>query len=237
MKGAGLARSTRKGRGLFISFEGVEGSGKSTQLSRLAERLRSQGWTVLETREPGGTTVAEQIRDVLLSRGNERLTALTETFLVMAARCQHVAEVIRPALAAGAIVICDRFADSTLAYQGYGRGIPIPSLRRLNELATAGLQPDLTILFDVPVAVGLLRRRAHREVNRLDMESSAFHERVRAGFLRLARSNAKRVKVIAGDESPAVVSDMVYELIQKRLRRPPTGRRRRRSGPGSVVRS
>lgn len=237
MKGAGLTRSTRKGRGLFISFEGVEGSGKSTQLSRSAERLRSQGWRVLETREPGGTPVAEQIRDVLLSRGNERLTALTETFLVMAARCQHVAEVIRPALAAGAIVICDRFADSTLAYQGYGRGIPLPSLRRLNQLATAGLQPDLTILFDVPVAVGLLRRRTHREVNRLDLESTAFHERVRAGFLQLARSNASRIKVIGGDDSPAAVADMVYELIQKRLRRPTRGKQRRRSGRGSARRT
>ncbi len=219
MKGARLRQSTGRSRGRFITFEGVEGSGKTSQISRSAERLRDLGWPVIETREPGGTSVAEQIRDVMLNRGNEQLTPLTEAFLVMAARAQHVEEVIRPALAAGVVVLCDRFADSTLAYQGYGRGLALPSLRRLNRLATAGLEPDMTIVFDVPVTVGLQRRRAHREVNRLDMESVAFHERVRKGFLQLARAEPRRMKVVNSGVSQARVSNLVLELIEQILQR------------------
>jgi dTMP kinase len=222
MKAAGLVRSVRESRGRFITFEGVEGSGKTTQLSRSAERLREAGWIVLETREPGGTFIGEQIRDVMLSRGNDQLTGLTEAFLVMAARSQHIDEVVRPALAAGVVVLCDRFADSTLAYQGYGRGLDIASLRRLNRLATANLQPDMTLVFDVPVAVGLKRRRAHREVNRLDMESMAFYERVRKGFLHLARQEPRRMKVIKAGASVERISDTALEFIGALLRRPAT---------------
>jgi dTMP kinase len=236
MKGAGLRQSTGRSRGRFITFEGVEGSGKTSQISRSAERLRDLGWPVIQTREPGGTSIAEQIRDVMLNRGNEQLTPLAEAFLVMAARAQHVEEVIRPALAAGVVVLCDRFADSTLAYQGYGRGLDLPSLRRLNRLATAGLQPDMTIVFDVPVALGLQRRRAHREVNRLDMESVAFHERVRKGFLQLARRDPRRVKVVNSGVSQARVSNLVLELIEQVLQRPAPAPRRdmNRSGRSQV---
>jgi dTMP kinase len=226
MKGAGLTKFARRSRGRFITFEGVEGSGKTTQISRSAERLRNLGWTVLETREPGGTSVAEQIRDVMLNRGNKQLTPLTETFLVMAARSQHVEEVVRPALIAGVVVLCDRFVDSTLAYQGYGRGLNIPSLRRLNRLATAGLEPDMTIVFDVPVTTGLQRRRAHREINRLDMESVTFHERVRKGFLQLARQEHRRMRVVDSGVPQEQVSDIVLDLIAHLLQRQAPAHRR-----------
>ena len=218
MKGAGLTESVRRPKGRFITFEGVEGSGKTTQISTSAERLRRLGWTVLETREPGGTSVGEQIRDVMLNQGNQQLTALTEVFLVMAARAQHVEEVVRPALAGGAVVLCDRFVDSTLAYQGYGRGLDIRALRRLNRLATAGLTPDMTLVFDVPVTVGLQRRRAHREVNRLDMESIAFHERVRKGFLQLVREEPRRMKIVKAGGRQEEISDAVADLIEPLLR-------------------
>ena len=230
MKGAGLTESVRRPKGRLITFEGVEGSGKTTQISTSAERLRRLGWTVLETREPGSTSVGEQIRDVMLNRGNEQLTALTEAFLVMAARAQHVEEVVRPALASGAVVLCDRFADSTLAYQGYGRGLDLQALRRLNRLATTGLTPDMTIVFDVPVTVGLQRRRAHREVNRLDMESIAFHERVRRGFLQLARQEPRRMKIVKAGGTQEQISDTVAALIEPLLRPPgPAHRRPHRS--------
>ena len=218
MKGAGLTESVRRPKGRFITFEGVEGSGKTTQISASAERLRRLGWTVLETREPGGTSVGEQIRDVMLNRGNQQLTALTEAFLVMAARAQHIEEVVRPALASGAVVLCDRFVDSTLAYQGYGRGLDIQALRRLNRLATAGLTPDMTLVFDVPVTIGLQRRRAHREVNRLDMESIAFHERVRKGFLQLVREEPRRMKIVKAGGTQEEISDAVADLIEPLLR-------------------
>lgn len=168
----------------------------------------------------------------MLNRANEQLTALTEVFLVMAARSQHVEEVLRPALAAGVVVLCDRFADSTLAYQGYGRGLNVPTLRRLNRLATAGLEPDMTIVFDLPAAIGLQRRRAHREVNRMDMESSTFHERVRKGFLHLARQEPRRVKVIDSGGPPDEISDTVLDLIKHALKRPASSHRT----PGTATR-
>jgi dTMP kinase len=172
---------------------------------------------VLVTREPGGTAVGEQIRAVLLNRGNERLTALTEAFLVMAARTQHVEEVVRPALAAGALVLCDRFADSTLAYQGYARGLDSRMLRRFNRLATADLTPDMTIVFDIPTAIGLRRRRAQHDVNRLDMESMSFHERVRKGFLQLAKQEPRRIKIIKSTGTQEQISDAVADLIEPLL--------------------
>ena len=225
-EGCILTRSGRHRTGRFITFEGVEGSGKSTQISTLAERLRGAGWTVLVTREPGGTTAGEQIRDVMLNRGNERLTALAETFLVMAARAQHVEEVVRPALAAGTLILCDRFADSTLAYQGYARGLDRQVLRRLNRLATAGITPDMTIVFDIPAAIGLRRRRAQRDINRLDMESMRFHERVRKGFQQLAKQEPRRIKIVKSTGTREQISDIVADLIEPLLERPVRADRR-----------
>jgi dTMP kinase len=233
-EGCILTRSVRHRTGRFVTFEGVEGSGKSTQISTLAERLRRIGWTVLVTREPGGTAVGEQIRDVMLNRGNERLTGLTEAFLVMAARAQHVEEIVRPALTAGALVLCDRFADSTLAYQGYARGLDHRILRRLNRLATAGLIPDMTIVFDIPPAIGLRRRRAQRDINRLDMESMNFHQRVRKGFLQLAKQEPRRIKIVNGTGTQEQISDTVACLIEPLLEHSvPAYRRHRRSASQS----
>lgn len=213
--------------GLFITGEGVEGSGKTTQLSRLATSLRTLGYEVLETREPGGTPLAEQIRTVLLNRTIGTSASQTapvlpwcEAHLVLAARTQHVAQVIRPALRRGAIVICDRFSDSTLAYQGYGRGLPIPVLRRLNTQATDGLAPDLTLLFDVSVRVGLARRRKGRlEDTRIDRESRRFHEKVRRGFLALAAHEPRRLRIIDSHQPPDAVSAMVAGFVEQLLRK------------------
>lgn len=186
----------RSTRGLFISFEGIEGCGKSTQARLLGEHLRTQGYVTVETREPGGTPLAEKVRTVLLDRWTEPIAPETEAFLIFAARRQHVAQVIQPALANSAIVLCDRFSDSTLAYQGYARGLGLSMLRSLNRLATDAVTPDLTFVFDLSVAKGLARRRSSAEQNRLDRETMQFHEKVRAGFLDLAKQDPRRMKVI-----------------------------------------
>ena len=196
-------------RGLFITFEGPEGSGKSRQSQALAAFLEAQGHQVVWTQEPGGTELGRQLRQALLAR-QEPLTAWSEAFLFLADRAQHVDRVIRPALEAGHIVLCDRYTDSTLAYQGYGRGLPVEELRRLNALATGGLTPDLTVLLDVDVEVGLARRARSREWNRLDAETLAFHQRVRQGYLALAQAEPQRW-VILQAEAP-------FDEVQKRLR-------------------
>ena len=178
---------------MFVTFEGIEGSGKSTLLSGVAARLRANGRDPLVTREPGGTPVGDAIRGLFLNRSSS-VAPLTEALLVNAARAQHVADVIEPALATGRTVLCDRFVDSTLAYQGYGRGHDRAALQAMCDLATAGIVPDLTFLLDVPVAVSRLRTRARgRDADRLEAEDDAFHERVRAGFLELARGPRHRV--------------------------------------------
>ncbi|HTU82292.1 MAG TPA: dTMP kinase [Candidatus Acidoferrales bacterium] len=178
---------------MFVTFEGIEGSGKSTLLSGVAARLRANGRDPLVTREPGGTPVGDAIRGLFLNRSSS-VAPLTEALLVNAARAQHVADVIEPALATGRTVLCDRFVDSTLAYQGYGRGLDRAALQAMCDLATAGIVPDLTFLLDVPVAVSRLRTRARgRDADRLEAEDDAFHERVRAGFLELARGPRHRV--------------------------------------------
>lgn len=213
--------------GLFITGEGVEGSGKTTQLSRLAATLRTLGYEVLETREPGGTPSAEQIREVLLTTTAgtsasqpDQILPWCEAYLVLAARTQHVTHVIRPALKRGAIVVCDRFVDSTLAYQGYGRGLPIALLRRLNAQATDGLAPHLTLLFDVPVGVGLTRRRKGcLEETRIDRENRRFHEKVRRGFLALARRDRSRVRVIAAAKPPEVIAKEVQQVVTAAIQR------------------
>lgn len=212
-------------RGLLITVEGVEGSGKSTQCAKLAKLLREEGYRVLETREPGGTPFAERIRGLLLARASqlrsETVAPLTEAYLIMATRSQHVAYRIEPALKDGAIVICDRFIDSTLAYQGYGRGLSVQTLLSLNRFATDGLKPDLTLLFDVPVSTGLARRRRERgtELNRLDLETRRFHERVRRGFLELAQRNPRRIKVLDGQPDPETVTARMAALVRQFLKR------------------
>ncbi len=178
-------------RGLFITFEGPEGSGKSTQARLLAKFLAQEGHIVVLTREPGGTPIGDQIRHVLLNRANQAMHPRTEVLLFQASRAQHVEELIRPALAAGKIVLCDRYADSTLAYQGYGRGEDVAELRALIDYATGGLWPDLTLWLDLPVEAGLARIAPARR-NRLDAEALAFHRRVREGYARLAAAEPHR---------------------------------------------
>jgi len=205
-------------RGFFLSFEGIEGCGKTSQLHRLARRLRALGYQVVETREPGGAPISEQIRTILLDPQNRAMDARCELLLYLASRAQHVAETIRPALEKGAVVLCDRFADATTAYQGYGRGLGPATVARLNRFATTGLAPDLAILLDVPVAVGLSRKRRAGGLDRLDREHASFHEAVRRGYLRIARQNPRRVRVVDGTASEDVVAHAIDRIVQPRLR-------------------
>ena len=178
---------------MFITFEGSEGSGKTTQITLLADFLRQRGLSVIVTREPGGTPIAEQVRQVLHDVQNTAMTAEAEILLYAASRAQHVGELIRPALAKGQWVLCDRFADSTLAYQGYGRGLDLAALRQITQFATGGLQPQRTFYFDIDVQTGLERRVAGElEMNRMDLQQQAFYERVRAGYNELIAAEPNR---------------------------------------------
>jgi len=203
---------------MFITLEGPEGAGKSSQIRPLAAFLRKRGYDVLLTREPGGTPIGDQIRAVLHDTANTAMSPTTEVLLYAASRAQHVAELIRPALAAGRIVLCDRYADSTMAYQGYGRGLDLEALRRLTAYATEGLTPDLTLLLDIDAARGLARRRDEgEEMNRLDLETLAFHDRVRAGYHTLMAADPGRWRFINADRPPKVVQAEMREAVLERL--------------------
>ena len=203
---------------MFITLEGTEGCGKTSQVAPLAEYLRLQGWDVLTTREPGGTPIGEQIRDVLHSLDNTEMHARTEILLFQAARAQHVEQVIRPHLERGGVVMCDRYADSTVAYQGYGREQPLEPLRALVDYATGGLKPDLTLLLDLDVEVGLRRRAKGGEWNRLDALEVAFYQRVRQGYFELVRAEPERWVVIDASVSPVGVQEAMRAAVQGRLR-------------------
>ncbi len=200
--------------GLFISFEGVEGCGKSTQIARLKTLLEARGQVVRLTREPGGTAIGEAIRHVLLNPDHEAMGPATELLLYAASRAQHVHEVIRPAIARGEVVLCDRYADSTVAYQGAGRGLPENMLAQLHELATGGLWPDLTLLIDLPAADGLRRARNRGRSDRLEQESLDFHERVRQGFLRLAQQEPRRITIIDGAQTVEAVAETIARRVE-----------------------
>jgi dTMP kinase len=196
----------------FITLEGPDGSGKSLQARLLGERLRAAGFDVVVTREPGGTRTGEQVREIVLGAGRG-LDPMADALLFSAQRAQHVAEVIRPALAAGQVVVCDRHRDSTICYQGYGSGLDVEAMRALQDLATRGLLPDLTILLDVSVDVGLQRRQAGRpdDLNKFELDGTfdrAYHERVRAGYLREAAAGG-RWRVVDASHPPEVVADEV----------------------------
>jgi dTMP kinase len=204
--------------GWFVVLEGPEGSGKSTQARLLARALEGDGYRVALTREPGGTPIGEQIRHVLLDPANCAMLAETEALLISAARAQHVAEVIRPALADGKVVVCDRYVDSTFAYQGGGRGLALEALRAIQELATGGLRPDRRVLLDLPVDVGLERRlTVEGEVNRLDLAERSFHHRVRETYLRLAASDSAGWAVVDAGGSVDDVARQVYAAIRASL--------------------
>ena len=200
--------------GVFITFEGIEGSGKSTIVQQVAGRLRTQGRDVVVTREPGGTAIGEEVRHILLSPANESMAPLTELLLYAASRAQHVAEVIQPALAAGRWVLCDRYADATEAYQGAARRLPPATIKQLRAIATQGVEPQLTILLDLPVETGFARLTQRGATDRLERETAAFHERVRSGYLQLAKKIPERIKVIDTDRDVHIVLDEVMKLIQ-----------------------
>ncbi len=203
------------GRGWFITFEGPEGAGKTSQAAQLVRTARSAGLDCVAVREPGGTPLGERIRDVLLDAApaEVQIGSRTDALLFNAARAQLVADVIEPALAAGALVVCSRFADSTLAYQGYGAGLPLDALRSLERFATGGRSPDLTILLDVPVEIGLARKHGS-EVTRFEADFDLdFHRRVRAGFLALAAAEPDRFVVIDATAEPDLVQEQILAAV------------------------
>jgi dTMP kinase len=203
--------------GRLITVEGGEGAGKSTQLRRLAVILEASGQPCLLTREPGGTPAAEAIRELLLAGSVDRWRPLTETLLVLAARHEHVEQAIRPALAAGRFVLCDRFVDSTRVYQGIAGAVGLDLVDRLQQVAVGDLVPDLTLVLDLPVALGLARRRAGAGGNRFEGKGLAFHERVRAGFLELARAAPTRYQVVDAAAPEDQVAATVRRLVARRF--------------------
>ncbi len=203
---------------MFITFEGSEGCGKTSQIPVLGEFLRQRGYPVLATREPGGTSIGEQVRLILADVAHTEMHKRTETLLFQASRAQLVEQVIRPRLALGEIVLCDRYGDSTLAYQGYGRQEDLARLRSLVAFATGGLLPDLTLLLDIDVELGLRRRAQGGEWNRLDALDLAFYQRVRQGYLEMAHSELQRWVVIDASGSFDQVQANIRQVVLERLR-------------------
>jgi dTMP kinase len=206
--------------GRFITLEGLEGTGKSTQISGLRDRLAACGIQVVVTREPGGTPLAEKLRELVLHAGPEKVPPRGELLIMFAARAVHLETLIRPALARGEWVLCDRFTDASYAYQGAGRGVPEEHIRSLEALVQQGLKPDLTLLLDAPVEVGLARARARRGLaaaDRFEREEMEFFQRVRAAFLEIARREPQRVKLIDADRAPEVVAADLQARVLKLL--------------------
>ena len=211
--------TTERPRGRFISFEGLDGSGKTTQIRLLAERLRAQGRDVVIAVEPGGTRVGEQIRAILLDVNNHELAPEAELLLYFASRAQNVAEVIRPALARGALVLADRFTDSTIAYQGYGRGLGEATVRQLHRIACGDLFPDRTLLLDLDPEVGLARARGRGALNRMDEQAREFYRKVREAYRELARAEPRRFRLIDASEDVEQVAQAVRNALEDILSR------------------
>ncbi len=205
--------------GLFITLEGPEGAGKSTNREYLAERLREQGIEVLLTREPGGTPLAERIRELLLAPSDEQMAADTELLLVFAARAQHLAQVIVPALTRGTVVLCDRFTDATYAYQGGGRGLSTARIAQLESFVQGELRPDLTLVFDLPVEVGLSRAAARGRLDRFEQEGQNFFEAVRQTYLQRAAAAPARYRILDAAQSLAGVQQSIDQLLPEILER------------------
>lgn len=207
----------------FITFEGIEGCGKSTQVGLLSKALDENGYSCVVTREPGGTAIGKRVREVLLNPDHKGMAAEAELLLYAADRVQHVREVIRPALDNGKVVICDRFSDATLAYQGYGRGLDMALIHELNRIASLGIRPDLTLLLDCPVETGITRaiernaRNAHLKDDRFEQEAMAFHRKVRDGYLNLARTEPERFRVIDAHRDMESVRKAVLEAVSSRI--------------------
>ncbi|SDC56283.1 thymidylate kinase [Pelagirhabdus alkalitolerans] len=201
--------------GFFITFEGGEGAGKTTVLSRVANQLKEAGYSVITTREPGGIPIAEDIRNVILNREHKSMDARTEALLYAAARRQHLVEKVEPALTEGKVVLCDRFIDSSLAYQGYARGIGMDDIYNINEFAIENLMPSLTLFFDLPPEIGLARimNSKHREKNRLDEEEIEFHEAVYEGYQQVQKLFPSRIEVLDANEKLEKVVETAYRRI------------------------
>lgn len=206
-------------KGPFISLEGIEGTGKTTQAGLLSEYLASKGYGTVLTEEPGGTPISRKIREVLLDVGHNAMHPVTELLLYNASRVQHIHEVILPSIRAGKAVVTDRFSDSTLAYQGYGRGIEQGLIRDLDRIATGGLRPDLTILLDVEAETGLWRNQGANKVDRIELEDVVFHRKVREGFLEIARQEPGRIRVIDASAPVGEVQDRIRGVVMEFLRR------------------
>jgi dTMP kinase len=202
--------------GLLVTFEGIEGSGKSTQIGLTKAYVEEQGYPCLVTKEPGGSPLGEEIRGFLLDRGDLRIDPLAELFLIEAGRTQHMAEVIRPALEKGQIILCDRYTDATIAYQGYGRGLDIAVINQMNHWATGGLTPHCTIVLDCPVEVGIARAKGE---DRFEREDKKFHQQVREGYLRIAREEPHRVKVVSGQGEQSAIQGEIRRIIRPLLER------------------
>jgi dTMP kinase len=198
-------------KGLFITFEGADGCGKTTQIRLLDEYLRSKGFKTLLTREPGAKGLGEKLREILLNYNGE-VSPVCESFLFLADRAQHIDCIIKPAIEYGVIVLCDRHTDSTVAYQGYGRGLDINRIRELNKIAVGGVSPDLTIVFDVDVETSM--KRVGKEKDRMESAGVEFFERVRNGFLEIAKQEPDRVKVIDSTKSIESIHELVSELVK-----------------------
>ncbi len=211
-------------KGMFITFEGIEGSGKSTQIALLANYLTARGVRHVLTREPGGTLIGDQVRKILLDPANRSLDPAAELLLYAASRAQHLREIILPALADGTNVLCDRFSDATLAYQGYGRGLDSEMIRSLDRIVTAGMRPDLTLLFDIDAASGIARAQGRNNSRGLEAEARfeneelAFHERVRQGYLTLVAQEPDRIRVVDASSSPEAVQAKVRKIVDEKLR-------------------
>jgi dTMP kinase len=201
-------------KGIFISLEGIEGTGKSTQTELLAEYLRSKGYGVTKTAEPGGTRISLKIRDLLLSTDSTDMDPLTELLLYNAARVQHIKEIILPALLRGDVVVTDRFSDSTTAYQGYGRGIDLKLIDALDAVTTNRLRPHLMVLLDIDVETGLVRNRKIQKYDRLELEEVSFHERVRKGFISIAAKEQERVTLIDCSGDIETVHKKVVSIVE-----------------------
>lgn len=210
-------------KGTFITFEGIEGSGKSTQIVLLADYLIARGFSVSLTREPGGTAIGDQVRKILLDPANTALDPRAELLLYAAGRAQHLAELIGPRLRAGGIVLCDRFSDATLAYQGYGRGLDLEMILALDRLVTEGMRPDFTILLDIDAAAGLSRARGRNSRGGLEAEARfenedlSFHERVRQGYLNLAKREPGRWRVVDASPSPEAIQHEIRGIVDEML--------------------
>lgn len=205
-------------KGILISFEGIEGTGKTIQSKLLCEYLIKKGYNAILTEEPGGTQIGHKIRELLLSIEYKGMTPLTELLLYNASRAQHIKEVILPAMNRGAVVITDRFADSTVTYQGYARGIDLNLIDSIEKIVTSGLRPDITILLDLDVETGLNRNRGINKMDRLELEDVEFHKQVRSGYLEIAAKEPERIKLIDASGSIEEVQSKIVKIISDFLR-------------------